>query len=481
MPRPKTLDEKIVYYQHLASILEPSVQAREDYRQAIIEYTEQFLINLANDKAFRAGESRAIYNHFFSEKAISIEKALNIFKKDVEYYGLNAASGRYLGYIPGSGLYTSALGDFLSDVINRVTCFYALAPGAVCLENMIIRWLADLLRFPKSAAGNLTSDGSMANLIALTVARDAHNILQYSPQKIVIYLSEQAHHCIDKALHIVGLGQIVKHYLPLDADFRIQADTLASLIQQDKKAGLMPWLVMATAGTTNTGAVDPLSELGDIAKANHLWFHIDAAYGGFFLLTDTGKKLLQGIQKADSVVLDPHKGLFLPYGLGVVVVRKYQHLRRSFAYEANYIKDSQTVTDELSPADLSPELSRPFRGLRLWLPLQLHGIAPFRAALEEKLLLTQYFAQEIKKIKNIELVCEPQLSIVAFRYLPEKEDVDQFNLRLQEKIRQDGRVFLSSTQLRGHVYLRFACLSFRTHKDVVDETVEIVREMIDFL
>lgn len=480
MLRRNTLKEKISIYQRRARILEPIAKHRKAYRQEVINYTEKFLENLAEDQAFKSGDGKKIYQYPFDEKAKDIKKILKIFKENVETPGLNSASGNYLAYIPGSSLYTAALGDFIADVINRVTCFYALAPGAVCLENKIIRWLSNLFRFPKSSAGNLTSDGSMANLIAMIAARDAYDVLQYEAKKIVIYLSEQTHHCIEKALHIIGLQHVTRHYVPLDSNFRIEVDTLANLIEQDKKNGLIPWMIVATAGTTNTGAIDPLSQLGDIAKKYHLWFHVDAAYGGFFVLTRHGKTLLRGIEKADSIVVDPHKGLFLPYGLGIVIVKQYKNLLRSFMREASYIKDSRFKTDELSPADLSPELSRPFRGLRMWLPLQVHGIAPFRAALEEKLLLTKYFVQEIKKIKGMELACEPQLSIVAFRYVnvAKNENVDVFNLSLQQRVKQEGKVYLSSTILRGHVYLRFACLSYRTHKNIVDELIKILKMML---
>ncbi len=478
MHRPQTLKARISYYQRQARMLEPSSNLRKSYNRAANHYTEKFLLNLPKEPAFKSGDGKKIYDFGFSEKPKNINKILRIVKENIETPGLNSASGNYFAYIPGSNLYTSALGDFIADVMNRVTCFYALSPGAVCLENMIIRWLSQLIRFPKSAAGNLTSDGSMANLTAMIAARDAHHILQYPAEKVVIYLSEQTHHCVEKALHLMGLDHVVLHFLPLDENFKIEAEAVEKLIEQDKKLGLVPWMIVATAGTTNTGAIDPLTKLAAIAKSHHLWFHIDAAYGGFFILTQTGKKLLKGVAKADSIVLDPHKSLFLPYGLGIVLVRNYKNLLHSFMHDAHYIKDSRIKTDELSPADLSTELSRPFRGLRMWLPLQLHGIAPFRAALEEKLLLAQYFAQEVKKIKGIELACEPQLSIVAFRYLPVKQNADTFNLRLQKRIKKDGRIYLSSTILRGQVYLRFACLSYRTHKDEVDKAIKILKEMI---
>jgi glutamate/tyrosine decarboxylase-like PLP-dependent enzyme len=253
---------------------------------------------------------------------------------------------------------------------------------------------------------------------------------------------------------------------------------LNARIQEDKRAGLNPWMIVAAAGTTDTGAVDPLMAIADIAQQHKLWFHVDGAYGGAFALCEPGKKILQGIERSDSLVLDPHKGLFLPYGSGAVLIRDEHYLRKAHYYTAAYMQDEDTLTDPggVSPADLSPELSRPFRGLRMWLPLKLAGVAAFRAALEEKMLLARYFYEKMQKLDGFVLGPHPDLSIVTFRYVPARGDADEFNRKLIGAVQRDGRIFMSSTMLDGKFTLRLAVLNVRTHRDTIDLAVEVLRE-----
>jgi aromatic-L-amino-acid decarboxylase len=238
-----------------------------------------------------------------------------------------------------------------------------------------------------------------------------------------------------------------------------------------------PWLVVATAGTTDTGAVDPLGAIADIASAHGLWYHVDGAYGAPFALCPEGKSVLAGMERSDSLVLDPHKGFFLPFGSGVALIRDRQKLFEAHSYEAMYMRDiaPPASPEEVSPADLSPEMSKHFRGLRLWLPLKLFGVAPFRAALEEKMLLARYFHQEIQKIDGFEVGPYPDLSLVTYRYVPGRGDANEFNERLVRSILEDGRVLLTSTVIDGRVTLRAAILGLRTHLDTVDLALEILR------
>jgi len=236
--------------------------------------------------------------------------------------------------------------------------------------------------------------------------------------------------------------------------------------------------VIASAGTTDVGAVDPLQEIGEIAKQHNLWYHIDGAYGAFFILVEKCKELLKGMELSDSIVMDPHKGLFLPYGLGTVLVKDKQKLHKAHYYDANYMQDAKTNSEEiLSPAELSPELTKHFRGMRLWLPLKLMGLKPFRACLEEKLWLTKYFHQKVQEL-GFEAGPEPELSVSTYRYVPEHGDANSFNEKLIKEIHKDGRVFLSSTMLDGKFTLRMAALSFRTHLDTIDLALEMLQEKV---
>lgn len=455
--------------------MEPSAEQRASVRDQVLVYTEGFLNSIQDLNAYNFTDDNGVglLETPISEDGIGIEKALEIIEKNVDFPGLNPASGGHLGYIPGGGIYYSALGDYLADVTNRYSGVFFGGPGAVRMENMLIRWVADLIGYPTSAAGNLTSGGSIANLIAICTARDVKKITADKLTKSVIYLTRQIHHSIQKALRIAGLSECVLRYVEIDECFKMRPDVLQKQIAEDQAAGLNPFLIIASAGTTDTGAIDPLEQIAVIAGQENLWFHIDAAYGGFFVLTAEGKEKLKGLELSDSLSIDAHKGMFLPYGSGMVLVRRKEDLLASYYYEANYMQDALSATDELSPADLSPELTKHFRGMRFWLPLQLHGLKPFRACLEEKLLLTKYFHLKIKEL-GFESRIEPELSVAIFRYLPNAEDADLFNKKLLEAVQRDGRIFISSTMLDGKFTLRFACLAFRTHQKQVDLLLEVI-------
>lgn len=465
--------DKLLELEQLARQLEPSPLQRDEVRQHVISYSENFLNNIESLKAYEtsAGKGEGLLDSPISEEGIGIDAAIELVRTNVDTPGLNPASGGHLAYIPGGGIYYSALGDYLADVFNRYAGVFYASPGAVRMENMLIRWMCDLVGYPAEAGGNLTTSGSLANMIAVVTARDGRNIKSADVPRSVIYLSRQTHHSIDKAIRVAGLGECIIRYIDLDDRFRMLPRDLAEKIKSDKAAGLDPFLVVASAGTTDVGAIDPLTEIGAIAKESGCWYHIDAAYGGFFILTDEGKEKLRGLELADSLIIDPHKGLFLPYGLGVVLVKNVGDLARSYSFNANYMQDAFSAQDEISPAEISPELTKHFRGLRLWLPLKLHGVAPFRACLEEKLLLAKYFYAEVKKL-GFESDLEPDLSVVTFRYVPSSGDADEFNKRLMNKTIEDGRVFVSSTKLNGRFTMRFACLSFRTHLKMVDMLLE---------
>jgi glutamate/tyrosine decarboxylase-like PLP-dependent enzyme len=257
-------------------------------------------------------------------------------------------------------------------------------------------------------------------------------------------------------------------------------EELDKAIESDRKQGLIPWMIVVSAGTTDTGAIDPLEEIGEIAASHKIWYHVDAAYGGFFLLTDEGKQKLKGIDRADSVVLDPHKGLFLPYGTGALVVKNVDKLAKAHQYEANYMQDTKVESCMYSPAEISPELSKHFRGLRMWLPLKLHGVKAFRSALEEKLLLTHYVWDQLHEMNEIEIGRKPDLTVFTFRWTPEvAEDLNQLNQKLHKALVDDGRVFLSTTNIKGNFCFRFVVLSVRTHLREVELFLSVLNEMME--
>lgn len=475
--------DKIRKLQENSSSLEPDKEYRQELLSKVIDYTENFLQNISTLPSYQMTEDKGmgIYNSPIQNDPVPMDELLNALKINVDTPGVNTASPNYLGYIPGGGIYYSALGDYLADVTNRYSGIFFACPGAVRMENMLTNWMGNIIGYPVTAGGNLTSGGSVGNLTAIVTARDASNLLSKDIEKSVIYMTEQAHHSVDKAIRIAGLKESIKRYIPIDEKYRMITTLLERQIEEDKKAGLIPWLVIASAGTTNAGSVDPLNEISEIALKHKLWFHIDAAYGGFFILADSGKDILKGLGQSDSIVMDPHKGLFLPYGTGAVLIKDKMSMLKSHYYQADYMQDSFDPSNEFAPADLSPEMSKHFRGLRLWLPLKLAGIKSFENALEEKIQLARYFYSKLSEIEGFELGPYPDLSIVTYRYIPKHGDINSFNKRLVNEVQKDGRVFISSTLLNGKFTLRLVVLAFRTHLEAIETLIEVLKEKIKLL
>jgi aromatic-L-amino-acid decarboxylase len=390
--------------------------------------------------------------------------------------GLETAGPGYMAYIPGGGLFAAALADLLANTLNRFVGMWHPAPALAQLEWNVIRWLADLFDYPSEARGVLTSGGSMANLSALLAARKA--CLPEDFLSGTLYVTDQTHASVTKVAMLVGFPPGNVRLVSTTPTLRMDPDTLRDWIMADRAAGFRPFCVVATAGTTNTGAVDPLEDVGRVAGEEHLWLHVDAAYGGFFQLTERGRARLRGITVADSITLDPHKGMFLPYGTGCLLARDGKALRQAHSVEeAGYLQDLATEGEPLNFSDYSPELSRDFRGLRVWLPVKLHGLDAFRVALDEKLDLARLLFEALRELPALELPWEPELSIVAFR----ARGGDAASRQLLEEINASGRVFLSSTVIERRFFLRAAILSHRTHRDRLEEAIEIIRRAAERL
>lgn len=471
-----TLLNRLAELETASEALEPSEPLRREWMEELMSHTDRFIASLPDEIAFSL--NKTMKNDLSIQGGQrSLPELLAMYHTDVESNGVWPASGGHLGYIPGGGIFTSAMADYLAAVSNEYAGLFFGSPGAVTIENEVISWLKKVFGFPESAVGNLPSGGSIANLIALTAARDKHGIKGAKVEKAVIYLSRQVHHCIYKALRIIGLEDVQMRFVELDERHRMDPLDLKEKLDADRKAGLEPFLLIASAGTTDTGAVDPLDTLADIAAENGLWFHVDGAYGGFFILVDRLKPLFKGIERADSLVIDPHKGLFMPYGVGAVLVKDREAVLKSHHYFANYMQDAMRPDLPTSPADVSPELTKHFRGLRVWMPLQIHGIEPFTACLEEKILLTEYFRNGLRDM-GFELGPEPDLSVSYFWY-PSGGDENAFNRELMDRIHRDGRVFLSSTTINGRFVIRMAILAFRTKKSTIDRALVMISDVLD--
>lgn len=399
---------------------------------------------------------------------------------------LTAAGPGYLAYVPGGGIYAAALADFVANCLNRYTGMSAPAPALFRLEQDVLAWLARTFGYDENARGLFTPGGSLANFGAIVTARHEHFGDEGNFERAVVYTSTQAHHSIAKSVRLAGIPAKNVRAIAVDASFRMRFDSLEQAIAEDRRRDLRPFLVIAAAGTTNTGAVDPLGAIADIAARESLWLHVDGAYGGAFQLCAEGAHRLANISRADSIAFDPHKGMFLPYGTGCLLVADGQKLRRAHHLAAEYLQDLSGGDVSWSPAELGPELSRDFRGLRVWLPLMLHGAGAFRAALAEKLELALRFAtgleQRIAAGAPLVVVAGPQLSTVAFRLSRRAgealEPYNQRNAAFLAAVNAQNRVHLSSTLLPvedGLAHTSRVCvLSFRTHARHIDRCLEDV-------
>lgn len=405
------------------------------------------------------------------EGGVSFRRILGQLFERVLPYGLNTAGPGYLAYIPGGGLFHTAVADLIADATNRYVGIWMAAPGLVQIETNVIRWFCAMLGLPAEAGGILTTGGSLANLGAIVAARHARLPADFLGGRI--YVSALVHHSVTKSARVAGFPAEAVRVVPVDADFRMRVDRLDAMIAEDRAAGRTPAMVVASAGTTATGAVDPLPALAAVCAAEGLWLHVDAAYGGFFALTERGRAALAGIERADSVTLDPHKGLFLPYGTGCLLVRDLAALRAANASSASYLPAAQQDPDCWDFADLGPELSRDARGLRVWIPLKMHGAAGFRAALDEKLDLAARAAAGVAAHPGLELVAPPALSLFAFRVRdPDPVAGDIRTRRLATRINARQHVLLTGVEVDGRFLLRVCVLSFRTHGAQIDAFLE---------
>jgi aromatic-L-amino-acid/L-tryptophan decarboxylase len=390
--------------------------------------------------------------------------------------GVSNASGGFMAFVPNGGLPATALADLVSEILNRYTGVNFGALGLVALELEVLDWLKEITGFPRTAGGLLSSGGSLATVSALACVRESKAGDEL--HRTVIYVTDQTHHSLAKAARLVGFPRTSVRHVAVDEARRMDVAALEHAIRRDRVAGLIPICVASTAGTTNTGAIDPLIALAEIAAREGMWFHVDAAYGGFFRLTDRGRASMTGVERADSVVLDPHKGLFLPFGTGCLLVRDGDVLRRAHAEDpADYVRDIPTDTVP-NFSQSGPELTRPFRGLRLWLPLHLHGVAAFRKALDAKLDLARYVYDTLASMPGIEVQAPPALSIVTFRIRAGgSEQVDDVATdALVRSINGEGRVMLSTTRVAGRTLARVAILGLRTRPEHVDAMLAAIRE-----
>jgi aromatic-L-amino-acid/L-tryptophan decarboxylase len=383
----------------------------------------------------------------------------------------------YFGYIPGGGIFPAALADLISDATNRYTGMWRSAPALVQLEANVLDWFRDAMSFPATTRGLFTSGGSMANFNAIVCARERK--LGPDIPSGVLYTSTQVHHSVVKSAKLAGIRKDQIRAISVDASFRMRVDALSAAIRDDRARRLQPFLVVSSCGTTNTGAVDPLDEIADVCEREALWHHVDGAYGAFFHLCEPLRPLMKGLPRADSLTLDPHKGLFLPYGTGALLVRDGAALRAVHGSTAGYLPDLPDDAEFYDPSQYGPELTRGFPGLRVWLTIKLFGMARIRAAIQEKRELAVEAAERVSRLPGVVMVAAPQLSLFAFHLDRGGATVAEQNAmteRLLERVLSRGKIFLTGCMVDGRYLARVCILSFRTRREQVETCVRQLAE-----
>ncbi|MEY2440615.1 MAG: aromatic-L-amino-acid/L-tryptophan decarboxylase [bacterium] len=400
------------------------------------------------------------------------EQILEQLERDVLPFTSRGDHPGFMAFVPFCGTWPGALGDFIASACNIYAGSWMEAAGPTQLELEVLGWFKHWIGFPEEAGGVLVGGGSAANLTAMACAREA--LAGQMSDDLVGYVSDQAHSSVARAARVLGFKPAQLRVLPSDSDYRLDPRVLAAAMDADLRAGRRPLFVSASAGATNTGAVDPLDALGELCRERGVWLHVDAAYGGFSTLTSRGRELLRGIELADSVTLDPHKWLYQPYECGALLVRDDHLLRTAFQMTPDYLQDA-FVSEEVNLSDRGVQLTRSTRALKIWLSLQHFGLDAFTAAIDRSLDLAELLVELVEASDVLELMAPPSLGVVCFRrHFPDTDDEDiqdGHNAGLVVALEQSGIGLVSSTLLRGRYALRACVLNHTTRATDVERIV----------
>jgi aromatic-L-amino-acid/L-tryptophan decarboxylase len=407
------------------------------------------------------------------------------FLETVLPYRLGNIHPRFFARVMGTGTPMGALAEFAAAAMNNNLS--GLESSAVHVEAQVLRWLKELLGFPEGASGLLTSGCSIANLVALQVARDEYsgvdvNVegVQASRFRLVAYASDQVHSAVQRALMVLGLGASALRRVPTGRDFRMRVEDLEDRIDEDVGLGLRPFCIVGSCGTVNTGAIDPLDAMADLAARRKLWFHVDGAFGALAALSSRLKPLVKGLERAHSVALDLHKWGAVPYGVGVVLVRDAEAHHRAFQTEAAYLSPlPRGVAQADYPAnELGPELSRGFRGLPVWMAWKEHGVSRLARSIEMNVAQAAYLGQRVEREPELELAADVSLNLVTFRYLGKgglsPEALDALQTEVVIRVQESGVAVPSTTKLRGRTVIRLAIVNHRTRRADLDALLDAV-------
>jgi aromatic-L-amino-acid decarboxylase len=413
------------------------------------------------------------------EIPVGFDEILEGLERDVLPFVARLSHPGYLAFIPGEGTWPGALGDLIASALNVDTCWWLGASGPSALELVVLDWFRQWVGYPAQAAGVLVSGGSAANLTAVACARE--KLIGAMDERAVVYMSDQTHSSLARAARVLGFRPDQVRVIPSDRSARMRPDSLRGAIATDLADRRTPLMVIANAGTTAVGAIDPFRELAEICREASTWLHVDGAYGAFASITARGREALGGMELADSITLDPHKWLYQPIEVGAVLVRDGEALRRGFEVSSEYLEDVAAVDREVNFSDLGLQLTRSCRALKLWISLRYFGLPAFRAAVDRCLDLALHAESRIRASPELELMSAASLGIVTFRRHPSGVDdeaaLERINADLADRIEGGGELFVSTARVRGRYVLRLCVLNYSTSQAEVDQAIELAESL----
>jgi aromatic-L-amino-acid decarboxylase len=450
-------------------MLDPSPDEIRDCGKSAVDWMTEYLSGLPESRVYPQTSSSEIRERL--DQALPLEptpfdELLKSFRDVIVPHSRQNGHPRMFGYVQSPGTAIAAFADLLASTLNANLTAWRSAPAAVEVERLTIDWIRQILGCNPGTAGLFVSGGSSANLAALAAARNSKRN-EKSGKQLRLYASVETHHSIAKAATLLGLGREAVRSIAVDERFRIRIDDLVAQITTDLAAGDLPFFVAANAGTVNTGAFDPLARVHEVAERFGLWMHVDASYGGFAVLAEPARPLFSGIERADSISLDPHKWLYLPVDCGCVLYRDPEQARATFAHDADYTRVIGREADEAFAFwDYGPELSRRFRALKVWMLLRGVGLNSLGAAIEKDLGCARHLESLVQASDDFEMLAPVELSIFCFRHRPdhldEESDLNAWNERLMIALQRDGSSYLSNATINGRFALRGCVLNYRT-------------------
>jgi len=458
-----------------------------DLGHEVVNLLSDYLEHIEAKRVFPDVEPRTLHELFsesLPENPSSPHDVLAELEQKLLPYCTHVGHPGYMGLITPSPNPIGVIADFISSALNQNVGAYSIGPSAVALERRVVRWLTDLCGYDAKAGGNLTSGGMMANFIGLKVGRDTvtHDHAQHDGigERWAVYASEERHVSVDKAVDCIGLGRNALRALPTDSDFQVRLDALENAIAQDKKDSIRPMCIVGMFGTTNTGAVDNVRELRRIADREHMWLHVDAAYGGGMLLSRESPMRDRGLELADSITIDPHKWFYAPLDAGAVLVKDERRLTASFGIKPSYLTDELDQADERYQYYVHGfEQSRRFRSLKVWMSFKRYGTRQIGEWIDNNIRQAKYLHALAENHPDFEGASRPPMSAICIRFTGaslNEADSKKLHAAVAQRVEQSGRFWMSTTELKGKTWFRINPVNFRTREQHMQELFSLLEQ-----